>query len=339
MSKHSRLISVAMATFNGERYLGEQLDSIASQTLRPDELVVSDDGSSDGTLEVLHSFAQRAAFTVTVTRNPGPRGYASNFNSALSQARGDVVLLSDQDDVWLPHKIETLVRWADAHPYTWVVMNDAALTRHDLSDTGLTKLGQIRSARLGDAAFVMGCCALIRRQLLDLCLPIPPECRSHDDWIIGIAHGLQCRHILPVVLQYYRRHDTNSSQAQVNRTTRIHGLPVPLLACRDFMTALLAALGPDSATAESKVTIEQLMLNWAKTVDCNVPSERLAAFRRFADSLQRRSDYWNARRCLRTLPLHKRVRAACDLFQHGVYQQARGPFGIVSFARDIIRPI
>jgi glycosyltransferase involved in cell wall biosynthesis len=98
-------ISVAMATYNGETYLDEQLDSLAAQTRPPDELVVRDDGSEDGTVDVLHAFARRASFRVEVLAG-GPRlGYAQNFMAASRACSGDLVFFADQDDLWRPTKL------------------------------------------------------------------------------------------------------------------------------------------------------------------------------------------------------------------------------------------
>src|SRR5580658_10032044 len=99
-------ISVAMCTFNGAAFLPEQLRSIASQTLRPAEIVIFDDGSMDRTVEILEQFSHGArGFDVRVVVNPVRVGPAANFGQAIGACRGDVIALSDQDDVWLPDKL------------------------------------------------------------------------------------------------------------------------------------------------------------------------------------------------------------------------------------------
>ena len=100
-------------------------------------------------------------------------------------------------------------------------MNDAAYTDRDLRDLGLTKLGQLNAGGLPESGFVMGCCAAIKRELLELCLPIPPTFGSHDVWLVNFAEGMGRRVIVPEVLQWYRRHDSNESQAVFNRTTKL----------------------------------------------------------------------------------------------------------------------
>jgi len=99
-------ISVAMATYNGERFISEQLHSLAAQTLRPDELVVSDDGSTDTTLRIVESFARSAPFPVLILRNRVNVGFTLNFFRAAAQCSGDLLVFCDQDNVWLRHKLE-----------------------------------------------------------------------------------------------------------------------------------------------------------------------------------------------------------------------------------------
>jgi len=98
-------ISIALCTYNGERYLGEQLASIAAQSRQPDELVVCDDGSTDDTLIILNRFAKDANFSVRIVQNKMNLGVVANFQQAVSLCSGQLTALSDQDDVWLPDKL------------------------------------------------------------------------------------------------------------------------------------------------------------------------------------------------------------------------------------------
>jgi glycosyltransferase involved in cell wall biosynthesis len=98
-------LSIAMATWNGARYLREQLDSFRAQCRLPDELVVCDDHSTDGTPAILEEFRRTAPLPVNVLINPKQMGYVWNFEQVVGMCDGDVILLSDQDDVWLPEKL------------------------------------------------------------------------------------------------------------------------------------------------------------------------------------------------------------------------------------------
>src|SRR3712207_5989304 len=99
-------LSVALCTYDGARYLPEQLESLARQRRLPDELVVCDDGSADDTVDVVRRFADRAPFAVRLSLNPQNLGFVKNFEQAIRLCRGDLIALADQDDVWHPQKLE-----------------------------------------------------------------------------------------------------------------------------------------------------------------------------------------------------------------------------------------
>jgi len=215
-------ISIAMASYNGEQFIKEQLDSFLSQTRLPDELIITDDCSSDRTEELVKQFADSAPFDVIFSRNEKNLGYAGNFNSALMKTTGDLVFLSDQDDVWFPEKIDKISALAENEPHVMAFMNNAELTDADLSPLGTTKLGQLYSAGFGSDSFVMGCCMAVKRDLLDLSMPIHSKFNSHDGWLSWFADGLEGKLIIDEVLQYYRRHNSNASWFVANSTKKIN---------------------------------------------------------------------------------------------------------------------
>ena len=154
-------ISVALCTYNGAKYLAEQLDSIAAQTLAPTEMIVCDDGSTDGTLGMVEHFASRASFPVRLRSNAENLGSTENFSRAIRACRGDVVALADQDDVWLPQKLERIARAFETHPRAGVAFSDATVVDEDLNPlgrlwetVGFTRAQQRRLAR-GRAAEVL----------------------------------------------------------------------------------------------------------------------------------------------------------------------------------------
>ncbi len=214
-------ISIALATYNGARYLPDQLKSFIDQTRMPDELVINDDGSTDDTIMIIERFAKNAPFPVYYFLNKKNLGYTRNFDEAIMKTSGDLVFLSDQDDVWFPGKIAHVESLAENNPENLVIMNNAALTDEDLNEVGLTALGQFRSTGVSSNCFVYGCFCAVRRELLNICMPIPDGFKGHDNWIVGFADAFGARLIDDVVLQYYRRHDYNESQILVNRLKKI----------------------------------------------------------------------------------------------------------------------
>lgn len=213
-------VSIALATYNGERYLQEQLESYASQTLLPDELVVCDDASHDGTWSILESFAQAAPFPVRLFSNERNLGFGSNFAQAVELATGDVIFMSDQDDVWLPSKLERVTAAFDV-PEVMVVTCDQEIVDEKLNLSGQTSQGLMRSLGARNEMFTIGCCTAIRSALRGVLLPLPPGVDSHDTWLALLAKSLDVQRLVPEVLQYHRRHGDNITADQLNPLGRI----------------------------------------------------------------------------------------------------------------------
>src|SRR6202021_414795 len=98
-------IAIAMCTYNGERYLQQQLDSLASQAYLPSELVVCDDHSRDSTTQIVNRFSRNAPFPVRFIQNPENLGSTANFSQAIALCKGDLIALCDQDDIWKEDKL------------------------------------------------------------------------------------------------------------------------------------------------------------------------------------------------------------------------------------------
>lgn len=116
-------MTVVLATYNGEQFLEEQLRSLAAQESLPHELIASDDGSTDGTLAILHEFAATAPFPVAISQNAVNRGFADNFLSAAEGSTGDLVAFADQDDVWEPEKLRICADFLGRHPAVAVLVH------------------------------------------------------------------------------------------------------------------------------------------------------------------------------------------------------------------------
>ncbi len=225
-------LSIAMATYNGMPYLTEQLESLARQSRLPDELIICDEASSDGTVKAIEIFAASAPFPVRFHANPKRLGLIRNFEKAATLSTGDIIFFCDQDDVWLPEKLAEMEQQFVANPNAQVILNDAALTRADLSEGGRTQYGNILHMRMPPSRFVTGCCSAHRRSFHDLVFPTPEGAPIHDLWLNGMAHFIGCSSIHPRVLQLYRRHGANESEwslsdpAGVTRSAalREHGL-------------------------------------------------------------------------------------------------------------------
>mgnify|MGYP003290178900 CR=1 FL=1 len=200
------MISIAMATYNGEKYLQEQLDSFVAQTVLPDELVVCDDCSKDRTIEILEAFKAKVNFEVRIIRNEINSGYAKNFARVIGEAKGDYVFLSDQDDVWYPNKIETVLNAFKEKPDAQLVAHNARCVDAELRPMGMTLFDcdRIHGLRYGSA--IHGFVTCLKRSYLNYMLPIP-YCYTHDRWLSLPASELKIRYELDTVLCDYRRHE------------------------------------------------------------------------------------------------------------------------------------
>ena len=209
-------VSIAMTTYNGASYLEQQLDSFLCQERLPDQLVVCDDGSVDNTIKILEEFAERAPFQVFIGINDVNLGYVKNFEKAISLCDGDIIFFSDQDDVWLKNKISDVCAQFHDNPAMVAITNDQWITDENLTPTKYTKLWNTRRLGLPDGWFVTGCCSAITKTWVNVALPIPDFIPGHDVWINRLADFMNVRLIHDVPLQYYRRHEKNTSSADTS---------------------------------------------------------------------------------------------------------------------------
>lgn len=206
--------SICLTTYNGAKYLQQQLDSFSAQSVLPDELVVCDDGSTDATCEIIERFKQIAPFEVRLYKNENNLGYAQNFSKALGLCKGDFVFLSDQDDVWLQKKIEMVTSVFDSDSSVQLVIHDLIFCDSNLLPIGQKKLERIKSVSDPMKAYVTGMATAIRKEYLKLCLPIPAGI-THDLWLHSCANLLGVKKIHNEPLAYYRRHENNATASGV----------------------------------------------------------------------------------------------------------------------------
>lgn len=202
------MISVCMATYNGAQYLGEQVDSVLSQLQPQDELVVSDDGSTDRTVEILQSYNDPR---IRIFCNERAHGVVGNFDTALSHAMGDYIFLCDQDDVWRPDKVAKCIEVLQR--VDLVVHNAQLTTGYKIIRDSYFELrgsGPGYWKNLWRNSFV-GCCMAFRREVLRKISPLPPKTAMHDMYIGLVASRKFTVEFLDETLVCYRRHGGNAS--------------------------------------------------------------------------------------------------------------------------------
>ena len=226
MSKKSGLTaSIVLCTYNGERYLQQQLESLLAQSRLPDHIVVVDDASADHTWEILQTFTGRArerGITVDASRNPGNLGYVLNFERALQRAGTDIVFICDQDDVWDPEKLAVMCERFMADPDLLLLHTDARLVDARLHDLGCSlfealELGPEELQREHDGygfdvllrrCIVTGATAAFRRDLLASAIPFG-DGWIHDEWLAIVASALGKIDVVERKLIDYRQHEAN----------------------------------------------------------------------------------------------------------------------------------
>jgi glycosyltransferase involved in cell wall biosynthesis len=214
----SSRISIALCTFNGSRYVREQLQSIESQTRPPNEMVVCDDGSSDDTLDILHEFASRAAFPVRVLANERTLGVAQNFARAITLCEGDVIMLCDQDDVWKPHKTQSMLRALQINTGAVYAFSDAEMVSDDGAPLGQKlwdavrirdRIPKFHGARQVETLLrhnlIPGSSMALRSSFKKVFLPVPSGW-MHDYWFALLGSTLAFGIPVDDTLFMYRRH-------------------------------------------------------------------------------------------------------------------------------------
>ncbi|MGZ3810438.1 MAG: glycosyltransferase family 2 protein [Mucilaginibacter sp.] len=203
-----------MATFNGEKHIYTQVKSILDQLSTEDELIISDDGSIDDTIQIIKSFSDDR---IKIFHNKAKKGPVGNFENAIINANGELIFLADQDDIWFPDKIE---KHLQLHKFYDLVISDAVV----IDDQGLVLHQSFFKARGSKAGLFnnlkrntyIGCCMSFNRQIVKNALPFPRYIHMHD-WWIGLVAELKGKVIFcDDKLMKYVRHQNNASPTLAN---------------------------------------------------------------------------------------------------------------------------
>lgn len=212
--------SVLIATWNGEKFIKEQLESIGSQTRLPDEIIISDDGSTDNTIEIARCALALGSIPFKIVTSNGRNGSSRNFCNGLSHCKNDLIFFCDQDDIWNANKIEILASTLESNEDISYCFTDAALVNSDLSPIGLNlwesldikdtiaryNLASDQMDVLFHQPIVTGATSAFRRIAINSCQPFPPEW-IHDRWCSTLLATMLHRGIaieIPTIL--YRQH-------------------------------------------------------------------------------------------------------------------------------------
>jgi len=312
-----------MATYNGERFLREQLDSFTRQTRLPDELVVSDDQSTDRTLAIIEEFALTSPFPVDIHRNTERLGYSENFERAIGRTRGDLIFISDQDDVWFPGKIATVLDLMEKADRPVVTVNDQRIVGPNGLGGHETIFLNSRRAGFTDAELIAGSCTALPRGLLPLLVPFPAGV-PYDSWIGAVADSLGIKRLIEQPLQDFRRHQANASDPiAVSSPHRLgafarHGFSDPRRGWQDeiaWRQALIDRVYAGSKGLQNLASKDE----FTRAVEIN---------KRRIEGLEGRSKILSRPRSRRPLEVYR-------AWKRGIYGQFAG---IQSVVKDLVRP-
>lgn len=215
------MISVCITTYNGENYIKEQIDSILPQLGAGDEVIVSDDGSTDRTLDLIRAYRDER---IHICANEGAHGYTPNFENALRHAKGDYIFLSDQDDVWMPDKVARCMEMMQTCDF---VASNARVVDSVLQQL-YPSFFALRHSRHGLLNNVikfsyLGCCLCFRRCVVEYALPFPRNHRlcTHDNWLTLVALFFFRAKVTDECLILYRRHTNNESGGGIVNSTSL----------------------------------------------------------------------------------------------------------------------
>ncbi len=215
-------VSVALGTHNGADYLEQQLRSVLSQTVLPSEIIISDDASADATVELARSVLRGSPVRLTVLENAVALGVTKNFEQAILACSGELVALCDQDDVWMPDRLERATALFASRPSLALVHGDAALVDAAGSDLGATLFEALEVGPTQLAAIHAGCAfelflrrnlvtgatTMVRRTLAEKAAPFP-SAWVHDEWLAVVAATTAEVDVVEAPLIAYRQHGSN----------------------------------------------------------------------------------------------------------------------------------
>lgn len=203
--------SIAMTTYNGEKFIERQIDSILSQ-MKDDELVISDDGSTDNTLEILRKYATIDG-RIKITYGP-KSGVVKNFEHAIKNCKGEIIFIADQDDEWFPNKLEIISEeFKQLSDNVKLIMHNGISTNHKgelIIQSYLMKHGVIRNIF---RSCYYGHRMAFRKDLAELCIPFPDSCPAYDQFIGVISEINKSSYFINDMLTNHIIHDANVSRS------------------------------------------------------------------------------------------------------------------------------
>jgi glycosyltransferase involved in cell wall biosynthesis len=348
-SQKEMKISIALATYNGEAHIWDQLDSLANQTCLPQELIVCDDGSVDRTLYWVEKFAEIAPFPVHIYRNEKPLGQAHSFLQAASLCEGDLIAFCDQDDVWLPEKLQYCLALFTYEPELMLVSHNAWV-----SDEKLSKIKLLSSCKTciyergGFQPFVyplIGFTQVFRKELVQdipwntrpsveesLQSKSPDSLMSYACWVAIVASSLGKVMVSDIVLAFYRQYGKDAIKLEQGNKVEIQGIRKSLY-------------GMNSLQVRNYLELQGLYQEYAdclEKVSKDVASDHIPLLLKASKQYHKIAIAFSNREALyeENLSVCKKVQRLTKLVVQRTYVQTHcGGLGIECFFKDLIYAI
>ena len=360
MAAQRQKFSVAMATFNGEGYLREQLESLSRQTLLPCELVVCDDGSSDKTVSILQEFQKKAAFSVEIYQNPKRLGFANNFLQAASKCKGDWVAFCDQDDIWFPEKLLSVsdaighakardlvlvthsVQIADeSQANRWTNSHNKSTTHREIwsaAALGGVKMSHVKNDRtIGrnchPGFWVLPGFTCVFRKEVVTCFDWKLRPRSydgkdpmqgHDRWVCMLANALGSVHHIAKPLVLYRRHDAALTGYYERKSVSERIALSKRVGAERYN--FMAGVAEESAAVLLALTQSAVDPKWSDNL-----KRSATLFTKLASNCARRAEIYRQKEIKNKFSTFMRLVTSKGYFGHPFYS-----LGMASFLKDLV---
>lgn len=320
----SKTVSVAMATYNGADYVREQLQSIIFQFDPPQEIIICDDNSTDETLLVMRDVLSLThGIRVEIHENSLNIGYTKNFKKAVSLCTGDIILLADQDDVWLPHKISRIKDVVTS--VNSLVVHDGLLVNEKLEWAGSTVFSQANKIYGNTKMVNTGALSAFGKNFQNYLINIPEGVIGHDIWLHSIADSLMTKIYINEPLQLVRRHSRNTSSWLANELQQLNWIDI---IANKIRSSPALTYSPEILLHDGISTLFSGINALCKDERSSVNMEALSAYHvRVANAFRCREEV------IAQKGLHKLI-MALKLLISGKYKYMKG---WKSFCRDLLR--
>ena len=271
----NRTIGVAIASFNGEKYISEQINSILNQKTKVDKIVINDDKSTDKTVRIINKLIKKG-YPIVLHQNEENLGYSRNFLECIKKCDTDYIFICDQDDWWQENKVEEMENFINNNRDSLCWMHDCSLTNENLEIKVKSKINNIQRQFMNRNCFVMGSCMVLSKKAKNYIYPYPTNMSKygHDNWIAFVMQGINKLKVTSKSLLLYRRHGNNTSIDDVNSLSFSNRYVI-------LLKKLIKKISSLKKTSYKKVALRNRDLEWSRLLKRNTEKFNLKIKKEF----------------------------------------------------------